>query len=113
MAKWYIYVDDERKFDPATNAQYIWSCYVHGLSITATCRDYWATIDTLQELAAHNDEVILDLDHDLGAGKHGYDICKWIVEHQYPLIAFHIHSMNPVGVFNMRQLLKHYGYIEF
>ena len=56
--------------------------------------------------------IIIDLDHDLGAKKSGYDICKYIVENHISLLGFHIHSMNPVGVANMRQLLTHYGYRE-
>ena len=69
MAKWYVYIDDERKINPATNAQYIWSCYVHGLSTCLTCRDYQATIDTLKELAENNDQLVIDLDLDLGPVK--------------------------------------------
>ena len=113
MAKWYLYIDDERSINPHTNKEYIWSCYVHGLSMCITGRDYWATIDTLKELADKRDEVIIDLDHDLGPGKSGYDICKWIIENDYPIVAFHLHTMNPVGRFNMRQLLTHQGYTEF
>ena len=68
----------------------------------------------------NNANIIIDLDHDLGEGHEmdnnlvasGYDICKYIVEHQIPLVGFHIHSINPSGSFNMRQLLTHYGYKE-
>lgn len=113
MNRWYVYVDDERKFDSHTNAQYLWSCYVHGLSVPITCRSYNVAIDCLEELRAHGDEVVLDLDHDLGEGKSGYDLCKWVVENEYPLCGFHLHTMNPVGKFNMHHLLTHYGYQEF
>lgn len=113
MAKWYIYVDDERKVDWHTYDRYIWSCYVHGLSHPITCRDYVSAIQCLREIREVGDEVILDLDHDLGKGKTGYDICKFIVENSYPILGFHIHSMNPVGVINMRHLLTHYGYSQF
>ena len=44
-----------------------------------------------------NDEIFIDLDHDIGLDGSGYDICKYIVEHQILLVGFHIHSMNPVG----------------
>ena len=91
----YIFVDDIRK---APTGKYI------------TARDYWGAVDVINFFA--NDGIVLDLDHDLGAGKDGYDICKYVVENEIPLVGFHIHSMNPVGVANMRQLLTHYGYKE-
>ena len=40
-------------------------------------------------------------------------LVKWIIEEKYPIVAFHIHSMNPVGRHNIRSLLTHYGYDEF
>lgn len=54
----------------------------------------------------------IDFDHDLGSTVSGYDIAKYIVSNNIPMSAFHIHSMNPVGADNIRQLLCHYGYIE-
>jgi len=56
--------------------------------------------------------LVVDFDHDLGEKKTGYDVAKWLVE-EYPWTAnFRIHSMNPVGANNIRQLLKHYGWTE-
>lgn len=54
---------------------------------------------------------IIDLDHDLGEEKTGYDIAKFIIENNVKCNKIYIHSANPVGVFNMKQLLKRYGYI--
>lgn len=54
----------------------------------------------------------ISLDHDLGEEKTGYDIAKYIVEHNIPLAGFRVHSSNPVGRFNIVQLLTHYGYKE-
>ena len=51
-------------------------------------------------------------DHDLGVDKTGYDVAKYIVEHQIEIKGFKIHSANPVGRFNIRQLMTHYGYKE-
>lgn len=113
MARWYIYLDDERTVDWQTYKPYIWSCYVHGLSIPMIVRDYDAMIATLEEALTNNVEVILDLDHDLGSKMTGYDVCKYLVSMDYPKCKFHIHTMNPVGQFNMWQLLKRYGYEEF
>lgn len=54
---------------------------------------------------------IIDLDHDLGEEKTGYDIAKFMIENNVQCDKVYIHSANPVGVFNMKQLLEHYGYI--
>lgn len=54
----------------------------------------------------------ISLDHDLGEEKTGYDIAKYIVENNVELKGFRVHSSNPVGRFNIVQLLTHYGYKE-
>lgn len=99
----YIYVDDMRTLDKCPDG---WRPHV--------VRTYEDTIDLILAIlySGETASFILDLDHDLGETKSGYDICKWVVENQLPLVGFHIHSMNPVGVMNMRQLLTHYGYSE-
>lgn len=52
----------------------------------------------------------ISLDHDLGDGKSGYDLCKWIVENDnYPTDFITIHSSNPSGVQSMLQLLTRYA----
>lgn len=39
----------------------------------------------------------------------GYDVCKWMVENDvWPKKAITLHSANPVGRQNMRQLLERY-----
>ena len=55
--------------------------------------------------------LTIDFDHDLGEEKTGYDFAKWLIEQSY-IGKFRIHSMNPVGANNIRQLLKHYGWTE-
>ena len=56
---------------------------------------------------------IVTFDHDLGEDKTGYNIAKYIVEHQIKINnGFRIHSANSVGRFNIYQLLTHYGYKE-
>lgn len=57
-----------------------------------------------------NNYDIISLDHDFGEDKTGYDIAKYIVENQIKVGAVAIHSANPVGRFNINQLLTHYGY---
>lgn len=110
----YIYVDDIREDDTFFN-----HTFDRSLWTPIICRTAADAIRVIEEFK-DDEYLFLDLDHDLGEGNEidddiapsGYDICRWIVEHQIPLIGFHIHSMNPVGVTNMRQLLTHYGYKE-
>ena len=103
---WYIYLDDKRAFDCE-------NCAVKQESIIPiTVRDYNSLIQVLEEISECNDNAIVDFDHDLGEGKNGYDAAKWIVENKYPLIGYHLHTMNPVERNNIRQLLTHYGYKE-
>lgn len=110
----YIYVDDIREDDTWFNknlSSRFWRAMV--------CRNAAQAIDVLR-IYGGRANIIIDLDHDLGEGNemddnavpNGYDICKYIVENQIPLVGFHIHSMNPIGVANMRQLLTYYGYEE-
>ena len=106
----YIYVDDIRSNDSFYKG-------LIGNWQPLVCRNYHDAVITIEKCAEFNDRIIIDLDHDLGfdddnTERSGYDICKYIVEHNLPIYAFHIHSMNPVGVANMRQLLSHYGIPE-
>lgn len=58
---------------------------------------------------------VIDIDHD--AGDFSYDggdyikLLDWFEEtgRNYPI---HIHSMNPVGIKNMRRIIKKNGWIE-
>ena len=74
-------------------------------------RDFESAIEYLTKYG-NNSPIVVSFDHDLGEEKTGYDIAKYIVENQIPLVGFRIHSANPVGQFNIRQLLTHYGYKE-
>lgn len=108
----YIYIDDIRTNDSFYRTLIgDWAPFI--------CRDYQESIDVITQHAQAGDRIILDLDHDLGFDDddddvelNGYDICRYIVESNLPIYAFHIHSMNPVGAANMRQLLSHYGIPE-
>lgn len=77
--------------------------------------------DDIEVVRNYNDAIFclrnniydyISLDHDLGEDKTGYDIAKYIVENQVQLKGFKVHSANPVGRFNIVQLLTHYGYKE-
>lgn len=59
--------------------------------------------------------ILFDLDHDLGdyavRGGDGIDFVNWLVENYHDTnvnFAFHFHSMNPVGVQNMRNAIRKY-----
>ena len=94
-----IYVDDLRDPD-----------FVHSHLDTRIARTYAEAIHLIDLFTNSGDDIILDLDHDLGEAKTGYDIAKYIVSNHLPLLGFHLHTANPVGRQNMEQLLTHYGY---
>ena len=75
-------------------------------------RSYQTMIEWINFCAKKGRPFYIDFDHDLGQSKTGYDVAKYILEHHFPLYGFKIHSMNPVGAQNIRQLLSHYGYKE-
>lgn len=83
--------------------------YFHQIGANITvARSYEEAIKYIDD---DDDYDVISLDHDLGEEKTGYDIAKYIVENQIEikgLIA--IHSANPVGRFNIEQLLTRYGY---
>lgn len=76
----------------------------------------WRAIKEI-DLANMRDEVIeiIDIDHDAGDyAQYGGDYIKlldWLEEtgRNYPI---HIHSMNPVGVANMRRIIERNGWKE-
>lgn len=100
MRKMYVFVDDVR---PAPRID-------ENLFVMITCRTYETVIDVIQYFHTVGQHMVLDLDHDLGGTKTGYDISKFLVENEIHVDEIRIHSMNPVGVANMKQLLSHYGY---
>lgn len=99
-----LWVDDLR---PAPNG-YIWV-----KSVKAAKTAIWQ-----YEHNMIDDNILIDLDHDAGDyASEGGDYIKlldWleaknIVDTGY---SFHIHSMNPVGVQNMRAIIKKNGWRE-
>lgn len=96
----YMWLDDERPVSHNFN----------GGKAEIACT-YEDAIDIFLDLNDGEDEICISFDHDLGTEKSGYDFAKWLVEHQVTGF-FHIHSMNPIGAFNIRQLLTHYHWTE-
>lgn len=52
----------------------------------------------------------LCLDHDLGGGETGYDVCKWACEHGFMPKHVQIITCNPVGRKNIAACLEAHGY---
>lgn len=96
----YIYIDDVRHCPEEIQDAYV----------VLTARGYCSAIDIIQFCLSGNIPMRIDFDHDLGEGKTGYDVAKYIVENQIPVEGYTVHSMNPVGAWNIHQLMSHYGY---
>lgn len=99
----YLYLDDVRQCPQ----------HIKDSFITITIRDYESAINTIHYCNELNLEFYLDFDHDLGEGYSGYDVAKYIVENKIPMTGYTVHSQNPVGAWNIHQLLSHYGYGRF
>ena len=103
MNRFIIWLDDIRP----NPYHYEWS---------KTCRSVDAAKTTLKDAMEFGmTSITFDLDHDLGdygiCGEDGIDFVNWLVEnfHDSNLdFIFHFHSMNPVGVQNMRNAIKKY-----
>ena len=95
----YLYIDDIRKVNKDLFNKF--NIYI--------VKNYNEAINILNNY----DIDIIDLDHDLGEEKTGYDIAKYIVASNIKIKeGFKIHSANSVGRYNISQLLTHYGYRE-
>lgn len=105
LGKVYIYVDDTRDYTSWNRKLSYGRAIIHA-------KTYKEAIEALKFYTEHETKIIIDLDHDLGCKKTGYDIAKWIVNSGYQNIRFHVHSANPVGRRNIVELLTHYGYEE-
>ena len=51
---------------------------------------------------------VICLDHDLGEGPTGYDLCKYIIAKHIYCPEYRIHTSNSVGRKNMTELLERY-----
>lgn len=119
-----LWIDDVR---PAPEG-YVWCKSVHNAIITieeAEClKDYHihkisphrlnGNLKHIREIEHYTIELI-DCDHDLGDhaadGGDGVKLLDWLEEtgRSYPI---RIHSMNPVGVQNMRRIIERNGWKE-
>ena len=100
-----LWIDDVR---PAPE-EYIWVKTVEDAIIEILTTDALRMVDENQEIE------LIDIDHDAGDyAQHGGDYIKlldWLEEtgRNYPI---RIHSMNPVGVANMRAIIQRNGWTE-
>ena len=103
MFKIGIWIDDERQPSKFFKDQ---------VSLVLKAKNFTEAISLIESAKREkiNLELFISFDHDLGLGKSGYDIAKYLVEHNIDIAGFTIHSMNPVGRKNIYQLLTHYGY---
>lgn len=102
-----LWIDDVR-FPPTSEYKWVKS--------VTDAKDSIMVIE-LHKQAGFNSETIelIDIDHDAGEyAQYGGDYIKlldWLEEtgRNYPI---HIHSMNPVGVANMRAIIQKNGWRE-
>lgn len=81
-----------------------------------TCRSVDAAKTALKDMMEFGmTSILFDLDHDLGdyaiCGGDGIDFVNWLIENFHNTdvsFSFHFHSMNPVGVQNMRNAIRKY-----
>lgn len=97
-----IWIDDIR---PAPE-DYIWLCAVNtAKTVIQSC------------IACNTPIEVIDIDHDAGdwsGSEFGGDyinLLNWLEEMNYSF-PIHIHSMNPVGVQNMRAIIQRNGWKE-
>ena len=111
-----IWVDDMR---PAPNG-YVWCNSVNDTINTIKMREariknilqrYTPSETRMKDLSIQ----VIDIDHDAGDfasdGGDYIELLKWLeaTKRNYPI---RIHSMNPIGVQNMRAIIQHNGWKE-
>jgi len=63
----------------------------------------------------HGCPTFISFDHDLGIGKTGYDFANWLIDRDLDISGFmpenfhfDVHSQNPIGARNIREVLNSY-----
>lgn len=117
-----LWIDDVR---PAPNKEYFWAQSVNeAKNMIKYYINYWDNVDhdaganSGNYVKLFDNAILIDLDHDAGAevidGGDYIKLLDWleangIVNEKF---TFHIHSMNPVGVQNMRAIIQKNGWQE-
>lgn len=93
-----VYMDDMRP-GPSFTAYDDWQDWVIVRSI-----------DNTKKLLENDLVYELSLDHDMGSELTGYDLTKWMAEHNiWPKSTIHFHTANPVGMKNMKDTVDRYA----
>jgi hypothetical protein len=109
--KKYLFLDDKRL--PADCITYMQSRGIDASIYLLT----WEIVTTYEDFVNWIEQnglpAIISFDHDLDeTGKSGMDAAKWLanycLEKDLPLPQYIIHSMNPVGVENIKVLFENY-----
>ena len=110
-----IWLDDIR---PAPDG-YVWCKSVNEAKEIIGVRNLMGDelIKILTNVYEHDADIeVIDIDHDAGDyAEDGGDYIKlldWMEEIGYTPNAIHIHSMNPVGIQNMRRVIQKNGWRE-
>ena len=74
------------------------------------CKTYKSAIHAIKNAIKNQYDIVLDLDHDLGGNKSGYDICRYLINNNIKIKGYRVHTSNPVGRNNIIQLMSRYGY---
>lgn len=104
----YLYLDDSREMNiphlPTSFQAYVRTKHVDGAKFFVT-----------EAINSGINEIWFDLDHDLGdyvsQGGDAIKLVDWLVEEFHDKdvnFKFHFHSMNPVGVQNMKKAIEKY-----
>lgn len=115
MTQFKLWIDDVREI-PENEPSYTFDKSSEWLR----CRSVNEAITAIKmyDRSFNSDTILIDLDHDSGTyyndGGDFIKILDWleergIVDTEY---FFHIHSMNPVGVQNMRNIIEHNNWRE-
>ena len=104
-----LWVDDVRQ--PPNESDYIWVKSVNEAKQEIKDIEFYSSAESGKWLAI----TLIDIDHDAGEfvtdGGDYIKLLDWLEEtgRNYPI---RIHSMNPVGVDNMRRIIQRNGWTE-
>jgi len=96
-----LYLDDIH--NPATE----------GIDVARSYKEFWHIVRSYKEFVQFilNNGVpdMISFDHDLGDNvPTGMDCAKWLVDNQYKIVEFNVHSANPVDKNNIESLLNNW-----
>jgi hypothetical protein len=110
-----LFIDDERKLNTVQGVRYREMVglrpfttaekeVLRGHPHVDVARNY---DEAISFLSAHSYDMVL-FDHDLGPGKNGMSVAKWVVENIKEPFLHYVHSANVVGRINIDSLIGQY-----